>query len=357
MKEILIYGDIGWDVDAKDVVKQFQEARGEDVLLRIHSTGGSVLDGEAILQAIRNHDSDVTARIDGMAYSMAAVIALEFSDTLSMPEDAWIMFHEVSGGGGQVKDLERQVQMMAAMNESIVAKLSNAMGISREEATARLADEIWMNGKQAHDAGLVANLTPSQALAAHIKEGAWKNPPKELSAHAEPIQQNKKEPMKGLFKVFQKESSDDSLQVEPVDFSSIENEAVNTLRKENDELKATHAAEIAAKDEKLTEATNALKAAREKREELENTLASEREAFAKKEEAHAKALEASENSANEKANEILAQAGHAPVETTEANEQTIAEQYQAMKPGEERRKFRNEHKEELAKVFGHGALR
>ena len=99
MKEILIYGAIGWDVDARDIARQFQDAAGEDVLLRIHSEGGSVHEGNAIITAIRGHDAAVHAQIDGMAFSMAAVIALEVRDTLTMPEDAWIMFDQAANSG------------------------------------------------------------------------------------------------------------------------------------------------------------------------------------------------------------------------------------------------------------------
>lgn len=357
MKEILLYGAIGWDVIPQDIVQQLSDANGDDVLLRIHSEGGSVLDGEAILQAIRGYQGSIDAQIDGKAFSMAAVIALEF-ENLSMPEDAWIMFHEVSGGGGQVKDLEQQLQMMTAMNESIAAKLSTAMGVSQEEARDQLRDEIWMNGTQAHQAGLVANLTRSQALAAHVKEGAWKNPPKELSAQVEPNQQDKQtEPMKALFSVFKKDSSDDSLQIEPVDLSAVESVQVTNLQKEIDELKATHAAEVAAKNEKLTEATASLKEQREKREELENKLAEQEESHKQALAEKAAAIEAAENSANEKATEILAQAGHPPVELTPADDKSLAEKYQAMKPGPKRAKFRKDHKKELENAFGAGALR
>ncbi|MCP4741262.1 MAG: hypothetical protein GY871_03390, partial [Actinomycetales bacterium] len=139
MKEILIYGPIGQATTARDVVRQFQDARGEDVLLRIHSEGGSVLEGEAILNAIRQHDAAVFGQIDGMAFSMAAIIALEVRDNLTMPEDGWIMLHDVRvGAGGSEQDLERMLVQVKAMNASIATKVSNALGISEEDAAAKL---------------------------------------------------------------------------------------------------------------------------------------------------------------------------------------------------------------------------
>lgn len=179
MKEILIYGTIGWEVMPLDIERQLTEAGGDDVLIRIHSDGGSVHDGNAMLAMLRNYGGDVSVRVDGVAFSMAAVIALEFQSSLSMHDDGWLMFHEVSGGGGQVADLERQVEMIKAMNEVLVQKLTPFFG---DETAERLNEEIWINGKQAHELGIVAELLPSQALAAHVSEGVWKNAPAALCA-------------------------------------------------------------------------------------------------------------------------------------------------------------------------------
>ena len=359
MKEILIYGAIGQATTARDVVRQFQEARGEDVLLRIHSEGGSVLEGEAILNAIRLHDATVFGQIDGAAFSMAAVIALELRDLggLTMPEDGWIMWHEVRNyAGGTQEDLERQLAQMKAMNASIVSKLAEAMNISVEDAAARLKEEIWMNGTEALAAGLVTAITPAEALAAHVLPGEFKNVPKQFF-QPEPTTSNDESTMK-LFKVFTNDKIEAPLELAEIGPEDLGNELAEA-QKTLDETVATHAAELIARDEKHAEAMQS--ALDEQRAELEATHAAE---LTGRDEKHAEALqekdaaiEAAKNSSEKQANEILAQAGHSPVETTEPEEKTIKEQYLAMKPGADRQKFREAHKAELADALGAGALR
>ena len=250
MKEILIYGPIGQATTARDVVRQFQDAKGEDVLLRIHSEGGSVLDGEAILNAIRQHDGEVRAQIDGTAFSMAAVSALEVRDNLTMPEDGWIMFHEVRNyAGGTQEDLERQLDQMKAMNASITTKLSNALNISEEEAAERLKKEIWMNGQEALASGLVQSITPAEALAAHVEAGQWQNVPPEFFAPSRKPESTTNK-MK-LFKLFQQNetSENPSLELAEVGPEDMGAELAG-LQKDLDETKATHIAELAAREEK-----------------------------------------------------------------------------------------------------------
>ena len=349
MKEILIYGPIGGQgTSAEDVVRQFQEAKEEDVLVRIHSEGGSVLDGEAILNAIRQHDATVFGQIDGMAFSMGAIIALELKGLggLTMPADGWIMLHEVRAGtGGTQQDLERTLTQVKAMNASIAVKVSDALSISEEEAAEKLREEIWMNGQEALAAGLVSSLTPATALAAQVDADQYQNAPKHFFDQIEnkkPRQQAMK-----LFKLFQNEQSEKpSLELAEIGPDDLGAE-VASLQKDLDETKASNIAALVVRDE--THAQNLASALSEQKSEIE---ANHQKEIAIKD---AAILEA-EVSSEQKANATLAQAGHDPVEIL-PEEITIKEQYLAMKPGDDRQKFRQTHKDELKEAFGPGVLR
>ena len=360
MKTIMIDGPIGSQVTAKEVVQKFREARGEEVLVRINSEGGSVLEGEAILTAIRQHDQKVYGQIDGYAFSMAGVIALALREEegqggLTMPENGYLMLHEVRvGSGGTVEDLERMLAQIKAMNAAIAAKVASAFNISEPEAAQRLKDEIWMSGADALEAGLVTSLNPAEALAAQFDAAAFSNIPNEFlrairdRVPVEPDASTPNKPEMKLFKLFQNDKVEtptlEVAEIGPEDLGAELAEAQKTL----DETVATHSAELIARDVKHAEALkNALS------EQEAELTAKHAEELAKKDEA----IEAASNSSEEKANEILAQAGHSPVETTEPEEKTIKEQYLALKPGEARAKFRAEHAEELSKEFGSGALR
>ena len=345
MKEILIYGPIGQATTALDVVHQFQDSKGEDILLRIHSEGGSVLDGEAILNAIRQHDGEVHAQIDGMAFSMAAVIALEVRENLTMPEDGWIMFHEVRNySGGTQEDLERQLDQMKAMNASITSKLGAALNISEEEAAERLKEEIWMNGQQALAAGLVKAITPAAALAAHVETGQWQNVPAEFFA---PRRKSQTKTQMKLFKLFKNESENPSLELAEVGPEDMGAELV-AIQKDLDEAKATHAAEMIAREEKhATAMQNALDGQRAELEATHAETIKEKDA----------AIVVAENSSEQRANATLAQAGHEPVDIlpseTETREERVKAEYAAINISErggveKRRNFRKKHQD----IFG-----
>ncbi len=357
MKEILIYGPIGQATTARDVVRQFQDARGEDILLRIHSEGGSVLEGEAILNAIRQHSGGaVFGQIDGMAFSMAAIIALEVRENLTMPEDGWIMLHDVRvGAGGTETDLERMLVQIKAMNASIAAKVSTALGISEEDAAAKLKEEIWMNGQEALAAGLVSAITPAEALAAQFWSWSdqWQNVPIEfLRATRNPVpsepQTSNTQPEMKLFKLFQNNEAEvPSLELAELGPDDLGAEVAG-LQKDLDEAKASNIAALVARDE--NHALALATALDQQKVELEALHA---EAIAEKD----AAIEAAENSSEDKANATLAQAGHEPVEVlpteTQTREERVRAEYAAINisergGAEKRQAFRRANKD----IFG-----
>ena len=95
--EILIYGDIGesWceeTANARDFVAELQALDVQAITVRINSLGGSVPDGFAIYNAMKRHPATITTEVDGMAFSIASLIAMG-GDKVCMAENAMLMVH------------------------------------------------------------------------------------------------------------------------------------------------------------------------------------------------------------------------------------------------------------------------
>lgn len=61
--------------------------------LHINSPGGDVFDGIAIFNALKHHGAAITVHIDGLAASMASVIAM-VGNPVIMPENTMMMIHK-----------------------------------------------------------------------------------------------------------------------------------------------------------------------------------------------------------------------------------------------------------------------
>lgn len=114
MNEILIYGDIGFEVQAKDIVNQLNDADGP-LSVRVDSFGGDVYAGISILNALRRYPDVVTVYVDGMAASAASFIAVGGADRLIMSPNSSLLIHGAWSQG--MGNSEEMAQLAADLNE------------------------------------------------------------------------------------------------------------------------------------------------------------------------------------------------------------------------------------------------
>lgn len=136
--EILIYGDIGeswWEetISAASFVRELNELDVEAITVRINSIGGSVPDGLAIYNAIRRHKAIVTTEVDGMAFSIASLIAMA-GDNVHMANNAMLMIHApwtyAAGNSAELREQADQLDTWAAaMSTSYAARTGDQPGM------------------------------------------------------------------------------------------------------------------------------------------------------------------------------------------------------------------------------------
>jgi ATP-dependent Clp protease, protease subunit len=98
--EIVIYDEIGaFGIPAKAFIDELKRLGPvAELTVRINSPGGSVFDGVAIYNALERHGAAITVWIDGIAASIASMIAMA-GDVIVMPENAMLVLHDPSGDG------------------------------------------------------------------------------------------------------------------------------------------------------------------------------------------------------------------------------------------------------------------
>lgn len=168
--EILLYDEIGmWGITAQQFARELKALGDLSLIsLRIHSPGGDVFEGTAIYNLLKHHPARVEAHIDGLAASMASVIAMA-ADTIYMPENALMMVHRPWGiQGGEADDMRRYADLLEKIEGTMVAAYMAKTGKSEEEIKALLKAETWMDGREAVEAGFADLLTEPLAAAAQL---------------------------------------------------------------------------------------------------------------------------------------------------------------------------------------------
>jgi len=186
--EILIYGAIGdfWgdSISAKEFVKAMKELPDTvaNLDIRLNSPGGDVFDGFAIYNVLKRHKAKKTVYIDGMAFSIASIIALA-GDEIVMGEGAQYMIHlPWTWAAGNKIELMTTIERLESIEEELVGIYHRRTKLDKNELRDLLAKETYLTATEAVDMGFVDRAMESEEtlnFAACLDRAHWiKNKPK-----------------------------------------------------------------------------------------------------------------------------------------------------------------------------------
>lgn len=188
--EIFIYDYIGsYGVTAQDFAQALR-ALGDvkTITLRICSYGGEVFAGLAMYNLLKEHKASITVHIDGIAASMASVIAMA-GDKVIMPDNAFLMIHAPSGGAwGKAEALKTQAELLDKIQVQMTAIYQGRSKLDDAKLAAMLATDTYLTAKEAKEAGFVDEIseaveavarfdTAKAALPANVKAVFATKPP------------------------------------------------------------------------------------------------------------------------------------------------------------------------------------
>jgi ATP-dependent Clp protease protease subunit len=134
-------------------------APDDEVELAINSPGGSVIAGLAIANMIASAPQTFTAKVYGIAASMATAIAAA-CDSLSMYKASYFMIHNPwSIALGDSEDLRKQADLLDSMKSALLGFYGSVFpGVERTEIARMMDEETWMLGSDASAYGLACAL-------------------------------------------------------------------------------------------------------------------------------------------------------------------------------------------------------
>jgi len=183
--EIIIYEDIGQGgffseaLSAKDFSKELKSLPDtvNTIEVRINSGGGDVFDGVTIYNRLKQHKAKIIVYIDGLAASIASVIAMA-GDEIIMSEGSLLMIHKPwTVAMGDSKDFENTISRLDDVEEQLLSIYQRKTKIDRNELRSMLAAETWLDADQAVDMGFATSKATEEALpiAASLKTAKWIN--------------------------------------------------------------------------------------------------------------------------------------------------------------------------------------
>jgi len=185
--EILIYDEIGiYGISAKKFVDELRALGNvKKITLRLNSPGGDVIDGLAIYNSLARHPAELTVVVDGIAASMASVVAMA-GKKLLMPNNTFLMIHNPAGLVlGDADDMRSLAAVLDSVKKSLVGAYVRKSGQPEEKINEMMNAETWLPAEEALALGFADEVIEPTQMAALFDLARFSNAPSGLSKPAD----------------------------------------------------------------------------------------------------------------------------------------------------------------------------
>lgn len=197
--DIFIYGEIvsyQWD-DTDTTAASFKKDLDNlgdvsTINLHINSPGGSVFEGVAIGNMLKQSNANVNVYVDALAASIASVIAMS-GDTIFMPKNSMLMVHNPSNiVWGNANDMRKAADDLDKIGLSMQQTYLSKTGDKLDQSTLQelMNNETWLSADDALKYGLCDVVQEENQAAACISKdlfSKYHNVPKNLLAPTDSI--------------------------------------------------------------------------------------------------------------------------------------------------------------------------
>lgn len=186
--EVVIYDAIGgFGLSAKAFTDELKRFATVPILqVRINSPGGDVFEGLAIHNALARHPARKVVSIDGLAASIASVVAMA-GDEIVMPANAMLMLHEPSAAVvGRAQELRQMADGLDRIRAAMAAIYAGRTGRDPDHVGRLMDAETWLSASEALALGFADRIDPPVRMAARFDLSVFANAPPALTTHAPP---------------------------------------------------------------------------------------------------------------------------------------------------------------------------
>ena len=164
---MLLYGELGTEINARDFIDEMQWHENQDrqIQIKINSVGGRVFDGYGIMNAVEEMGADTY--IVGLAASMAGVIA-QVGKRRRANHRAVFMAHPPQNGSKELLNI---------IGTTLSKELTSRSSLSEDEVDNIMKGkkDVWFDADEMYSKGLIDELVTSGAMLSNVINKSDKN--------------------------------------------------------------------------------------------------------------------------------------------------------------------------------------
>ena len=156
-------------INAKDI-RETLESVTDDIVIKLNSPGGDVFEGIEIYNYLKDHPSNITVEVTGIAASAATFITAGANEVI-MNVGTSLMIHEASTfTWGNKSDIQKTLNALETIDESILSIYSEKTGQSNEQLEEWMNEEKWFTADEAVEFGFADSVKRDNAESVESEE-------------------------------------------------------------------------------------------------------------------------------------------------------------------------------------------
>lgn len=164
---LYIYDEIGyWGDTASDLVEALKGVDSDTLEVHVNSPGGDIFDGLAIYQALKDHRARITVKVDGLAASIASVIAMAGDEVIMAPKASMMIHDGWTMAVGNAADLRKTADLLDKQSGIIASVYADRSNRDANYWRDAMREETWYSADEAVDAGLADQVEGKEKPAA-----------------------------------------------------------------------------------------------------------------------------------------------------------------------------------------------
>ena len=170
-------------VGAKSLADELKGMKDvKSIQVNINSPGGDVFEGLAIYNLLVKHPATIKVSIDGMAASIASIIAMA-GDEIEIAENALVMIHNPWAiTAGDAAELRKLADTMDQVKDSLLKVYTDRTGLEADEVSAMMDEETWLSSAESIEKGFATSVSKNRSVTAKYDPDKYgfRNAPKEV---------------------------------------------------------------------------------------------------------------------------------------------------------------------------------
>ena len=150
------------EVSPKEFKAELEAATG-DIAVWINSPGGDFFAASQIYTMLKDYAGKVTVKVDGIAASAAAVIAMAGDEVLMSPTGLLMIHNPSTFVWGEESDMQKGIEMLSEVKEAIINAFEAKTGLPRKQIAQMMDAETWFSAGRAVELGFADEILYSEA--------------------------------------------------------------------------------------------------------------------------------------------------------------------------------------------------